>query len=142
MTIATLRYLAWFLGLSGSVLFGQPAVVHADSSKVAFYVVAHQDDWQLFMNPFDNVTTPPAAPTKMVFVYTTAGGACGPDGNNPGGHPVPFYIAREVGAQAAARALADTNQTDLASGQMDNMSFTGDNQPHLIRRYVFRNTVS
>jgi hypothetical protein len=98
--MATVRYRAWFLVLSGSVLFGEPAVVHADSSQGAFYVVAHQDDWQLFMNAFNNVTTPPP---QLVFVYTTAGGACGPDGNNPGGHPIPFYIAREVGAQVAAR---------------------------------------
>jgi hypothetical protein len=85
--IATLGYLACFLVLIASMLFGQPLDVYAQSSRVAFYVVAHQDDWQLFMDPFKDVTDPP---TKIVFVYTAAGGAGGFDGNNPEGHPQPF----------------------------------------------------
>jgi hypothetical protein len=137
MRIANLRYLAW-LGLSGLVLVGQPGVVDAQSSGVAFYVVAHQDDWQLFMNAFNNdVTTPPK---KIVLVYTTAGSACGPEDNNPQGHTMPHYMAREVGAEAAARALAD--QTDQSPGRMDSVVLTGDNQQHSILRYIFRNTVS
>jgi len=140
MTIVLMRYLAWFLGLSGLILAGQPALVQAQSSRVAFYVVAHQDDWQLFMNAFNDVTTPPS---KIVFVYTTAGGAPGPDGNDPQGHPIPFYIAREVGAQAAARAVADANETNQSSGSMDSVLLTGDlNTQHPIRRYIFRNTRS
>jgi len=138
--MATLRHLVWFLGLSGLVLVGQPVIVQAQSGRVAFYVVAHQDDWQLFMNAFKDVTTPPS---KIVFVYTTAGGACGPDGNNPEGHPIPFYLARELGAQAGARALAAANQADQALASMDNVLLTGDlNHQHSVRRYIFRNTVS
>jgi hypothetical protein len=138
MTIATLRYLVWFLGLGGSILVGQTADVYAQSeTKVAFYVVAHQDDWQLFMDAFNDRTTP-----KIVFVYTTAGSACGPEGNDPKGHSIPEYIARELGAQAAARALANTGQKDQAAGHTESETFPGDNRGHSILRYVFRNTVS
>jgi hypothetical protein len=138
MTIATLRYLVWFLSIGGSILVGQTRDVYAQSkTKVAFYVVAHQDDWQLFMDAFNDLTTP-----KIVFVYTTAGSACGPAGNNPKGHPIPEYIARELGAQAAARALANTDRNDQAAGHIESATFAGDNQQHSILRYVFRNTVS
>jgi hypothetical protein len=51
MKITTLGYLAWFLGLIGSTLVGQPVDVYAQSRRVAFYVVVHQDDWQLFIMP-------------------------------------------------------------------------------------------
>ena len=140
MIIVALRYLVRLLGLSGSILIVLLTTVGAQSGRVAFYVVAHQDDWQLFMNAFNDLTTPP---TKIVFVYTTAGGACGPDGNNPEGHPIPFYIAREAGARAAARALAASNQTDQATTLIDSVLLPGDqSQPHSVLRYTFRNTVS
>jgi hypothetical protein len=125
-------------------VIGQPAVSHADFDKVAFYVVAHPDDWQLFMNAFEDAANPPT--TKIVFVYTTAGGACGPkDTIAKDPHPTPFYLAREAGAQAAARALADANQKGPADPpRTDKVSLKGEDptQPHVILRYRFRNTVS
>jgi len=140
MAPATPRFLPWCFCLSWSMLVGQSAVVYAQTDRVAFYAVAHQDDWQLFMNAFKDVT---ATPTKIVFVYTTAGGACGPDGNNPEGHPMPFYAAREVGAQAAARALADPNAISQSSPTVNSVLLTGDlGEQHSVLRYVFRNTVS
>jgi len=42
--------------------------------KVSFYFAAHQDDWQLFMNPsaFEDVA---GGAAKTVFVHVTAGDA-------------------------------------------------------------------
>ncbi len=75
--------------------------------KASFYFAAHQDDWQLFMNPsaFQDVT---GAKTKTVFVHLTAGD----DGSGMGarGRKHPFYLARENGAEAAIRFMADANQ--------------------------------
>jgi LmbE family N-acetylglucosaminyl deacetylase len=46
----------------------------ADTTSVAFYVGAHQDDWQLFMSPqaYYDLTT---SGTRVVFIYTTFGEA-------------------------------------------------------------------
>src|SRR4028119_2189788 len=46
----------------------------ADTTSVAFYIGAHQDDWQLFMSPqayYDLVTSG----TRVIFIYTTFGEA-------------------------------------------------------------------
>ncbi|MGB8578572.1 MAG: hypothetical protein WCD56_18695 [Pseudolabrys sp.] len=52
------------------------------AQHVSFYFAAHQDDWQLFMNPsaFHDVLD---ASTKTVFVHMTAGDAG--LGTKPGG---------------------------------------------------------
>jgi LmbE family N-acetylglucosaminyl deacetylase len=47
-----------------------------NESSVAFYVGAHQDDWQLFMSP-QAYTDLVADGSKVVFIYTTAGDAGG-----------------------------------------------------------------
>ena len=46
----------------------------APTDKVSFYFAAHEDDWQLFMNPsaFQDVINGAA---KTVFVHMTAGDA-------------------------------------------------------------------
>jgi len=129
---------ARFVGLLVLMSVQSPPVF-AQSDRVAFYVFAHADDWQIFTNPFADVTTPPM---KIVFVHTTAAGACGADGNNPQGHLVPLYIAFEEGAKAGARALADANQTDYASPHTDNVLHHGSLNSHFVLRYTFRNTVS
>ncbi len=43
-------------------------------SAVSIYVVAHQDDWQLFMTP-DAYNDLIDSDKKTVFIYTTAGDA-------------------------------------------------------------------
>ena len=44
------------------------------ATSVAFYIGAHQDDWQLFMSPqaYDDLVSPA---TKVIFIYTTFGDA-------------------------------------------------------------------
>jgi hypothetical protein len=80
------------------------------SSKVSFYFAAHEDDWQLFMNPtaFEDVT---GGARKTVFVHVTAGD----DGLGvgTGGRKHPYYLARENGALAAIRFMADADKTPI-----------------------------
>lgn len=71
--------------------------------SVAFYIVAHQDDWQLFMvkNAFADVTN---AKQKTVFITLTAGDA----GLGKGGSgTVPYYQARDNGSRLSIKFLAD-----------------------------------
>src|SRR5438105_4111868 len=72
--------------------------------KVSFYFAAHEDDWQLFMNPspFRDVAE---SKTKTVFVHLTAGDAG--LGTGTGGRKHPYYLARENGAETAIRFMAD-----------------------------------
>ena len=74
--------------------------------KVSFYFAAHEDDWQLFMNPsaFQDVIDGAA---KTVFVHMTAGDAG--LGIGWGGRKHPFYLARENGAETAIRFMADAD---------------------------------
>src|SRR5215468_8340297 len=121
--------------LVGAILVNVPA--QADEAKrpdkVSFYFAAHEDDWQLFMNPsaFQDVIKGAA---KTVFVHLTAGDAG--LGTGLGGRKHPFYLARENGAEAAIRFMADA---DAAPGERvaEPMIFNG----HSIYRVSYRNTV-
>jgi hypothetical protein len=102
--------------------------------KVSFYFAAHEDDWQLFMNPsaFQDVINGAA---KTVFVHVTAGDAG--LGVGRGGRKHPFYLARENGAESAIRFMADADTTP-AERVAAPMTFNG----HTIYRVSYRNTVS
>lgn len=87
-----------------------------DARKVSFYVVAHEDDWQLFMNPsaFEDVAGGAAA---TVFIHVTAGDDG--MGTGTGGRKQPYYLARENGAVSAIRLMVGTDwhpPVDGASG--------------------------
>ncbi|ANB16432.1 PIG-L family deacetylase [Dokdonella koreensis] len=71
-----------------------------------FYVVAHPDDWQLFMNPnaYKDVRN---TSNKTVIVHTTAGDAGAGIGSNGRQHP--YYLAREEGALRALRFSKSAN---------------------------------
>jgi hypothetical protein len=119
------------VGLNGQTLGadGEPTF-----DKVSFYFAAHQDDWQLFMNPsaFHDVAGPK---TKAVFVHMTAGDAGSGIGTRGRKHP--FYLARENGAEAAIRFMADADGEPVnktASYQRFNS--------HPVYRVSYRNTVS
>ena len=102
--------------------------------KVSFYFAAHEDDWQLFMNPsaFQDVMN---GATKTVFMYLTAGDAG--LGVGKGGRKHPFYLARENGAEAAVRFMADADATP-GERVAAPMAFNG----HMIYRVSYLNTVS
>ena len=101
--------------------------------KVSFYFAAHEDDWQLFMNPsaFEDVISGAA---KTVFVHLTAGDAG--LGVGMGGRKHPFYLARENGAEAAIRFMANADSAP-AERVVAPMTFHG----HSIYRVSYRNTV-
>ena len=62
-------------------------------NKVSFYIVAHADDWQLFMQPnaYNDIV---AFNTKVVFIITTAGDA---------GFEKTYWAAREQGLKSSIR---------------------------------------
>lgn len=106
----------------------------ARPDKVSFYFAAHEDDWQLFMNPsaFQDVVN---GASKTVFIHMTAGDAG--LGIGLGGRKHPFYLARENGAETAIRFMADAD--DIPAERIAApMSFNG----HSIYRVSYRDTVS
>ena len=103
--------------------------------RVSFYFSAHQDDWQLFMNPaaFKDVLDGDA---KCIFVHMTAGDAG--LGTNKGGRKHALYLARENGAEYAIRFMADADNRPPAEIVVSSVTFNS----HPIRRVVYRNTVT
>ena len=121
--------------LAGGLMVTAPVLAQDAKrpDKVSFYFAAHEDDWQLFMNPsaFEDVI---GGATKTVFVHLTAGDAG--LGIGLGGRKHPFYLARENGAEAAIRFMANTHSAP-AERLAAPMSFNG----HSIYRVSYRNTV-
>jgi hypothetical protein len=103
------------------------------SDKVSFYFAAHEDDWQLFMNPnaFEDVL---GGAAKTVFVHVTAGD----DGlgTGSGGRKYPYYLARENGAISAMRFMADADRTPIADSA-GHVIFND----HPVYRVAYRNTI-
>jgi hypothetical protein len=105
------------------------------SADTTFYFAAHEDDWQLFMNPeaYDDVQSPA---TKVVFIHLTAGDA-GTGLNSWGGSTHAYYLARENGARMAVQFMADAGQTPVEPIETYE-SFNGKS----LLRIVYRNTVT
>ncbi|MGA8950886.1 MAG: hypothetical protein WB806_08950 [Xanthobacteraceae bacterium] len=130
------RLRALTIGLVIFTLLSPVAARAADaiaSDKVSFYFAAHEDDWQLFMNPnaFEDVLGRAA---KTVFVHVTAGDDGLGTGN--GGRKYPYYLARENGAVNAMRFMADADRAPIADSAGP-MLFNG----HPIYRVAYRNTI-
>src|SRR5712692_478038 len=97
-------------------------------NSVAFYIVAHQDDWQLFMTPnaYRDMCRPD---TKVVFIYTTTGEA---------GKGTSYWQAREKGALQSIRFALDTPDSppqDFVEGERDACG-------HPLYYCVYKNSVS
>ena len=103
--------------------------------RVAFYFSPHEDDWQLFMMPaaFRDVAD---ETTRCVFVHLTAGEAG--LGLGTGGRRHPYYLARENGAEAAIRFMAEPDGRHPDEPHIDAPVFAG----HAIRRVSYRNTIA
>jgi hypothetical protein len=102
---------------------------------VSVFAVAHEDDWQLFMNPeaYHAMDEPQE---KAVFIHVTAGDA----GAGVGGEPVPYYLAREEGALRAVRFMA--NASDPSQGRGVAMeSARVERAGHKVQRYAYANAV-
>ena len=111
-----------------------PALAAGKPDKVSVYFAAHEDDWQLFMNPsaFQDVLD---GASKTVFVHVTAGDAG--LGTGQGNRKRPYYLARENGAQEAVRFMADTDHEPSVRNESSAMV-----NAHRIFRIAYRNTVS
>ena len=102
---------------------------------LSVFVVAHPDDWQLFMNPdaFHAMNEPGQ---KAVFVHVTAGDA----GRGVGGEPTPYYLAREEGALRAIRFMANAaNATALGA---DTKPEAVERAGHQVARHTYANAVA
>jgi hypothetical protein len=131
--MAKSRFLLTIL-LAGLALPAARAGEATPPEKVSFYFAAHQDDWQLFMNPsaFEDVVSPNV---KTVFVHVTAGDAGLGTGRH--GRRFPYYLARENGAETAIRFMADAQGWPLQKAA-SSVTFNG----HSIYRVSYRNTVA
>lgn len=79
-------------------------------AEVSFYIIAHADDWQLFMQPnaYKDLITPR---NKVVYIITTAGDA---------GNDEKYWAAREEGTKSSIRFclapisnLSESNSTEV-----------------------------
>src|SRR5436305_5546939 len=91
-------------------------------AALAFYITAHEDDWELFRGELAYADSHSSA-DKIVFIHTTAG-----DGGLADG----WWEAREMGAVAAVRSALDPAPLTIHV-----QSFTG----HPLQRYVCGNPV-
>jgi LmbE family N-acetylglucosaminyl deacetylase len=103
---------------------------------LSVFVVAHPDDWQLFMNPaaFHAMNEPHE---KAVFVHVSAGDA----GKAMGGEPTPYYLAREEGALRAIRFMANAANATAALGA-DSKPEAVDRAGHKVARHSYANAVA
>lgn len=96
----------------------------------AAFVVAHPDDWQLFMG--DVAVARAVAGRSVVFVYLTAGGA---------DRTTDYWLAREAGTAASAAAAANFGGGEVAEERQDSCGWVRV-RGHRLHRCHFRNTVS
>ena len=103
-------------------------------TAVIFNVVAHADDWELFMNPnvYKEINQ---ENTKSVFIYTTAGDGGAGSGPDP---KRPYFAAREDGANRAVRFVANVTPAFSSDTVITRVKFRG----HTIRKVTYKNTVS
>jgi LmbE family N-acetylglucosaminyl deacetylase len=134
MKYATLAGLLLVAGCTGVQRETAPSAPVAPTLSV--FVVAHPDDWQLFMNPaaFQAMNEPHE---KAVFVHVSAGDA----GKVLGGEPTPYYLAREEGALRAIRFLVNAANATAALGA-DSKPEAVDRAGHKVARHGYANAVA
>lgn len=124
------------LALLASACVSAPTAPPPSSTPgVSIFAVAHQDDWQLFMNPmaYRAMDEPQE---KAVFIHVTAGDA----GRGLSGEPIPYYLAREEGALRAVRFMANAANTQSGLGaiiETTRPQIAG----HAIARHAYANAV-
>jgi hypothetical protein len=103
---------------------------------LSVFVVAHPDDWQLFMNPdaFHAMNEPHE---KAVFIHVSAGDA----GRGATGEPTPYYLAREEGALRAIRFMANAANASAALGA-DTRPESVERAGHRVARHSYANAVA
>ncbi|HNX79519.1 MAG TPA: T9SS type A sorting domain-containing protein [Prolixibacteraceae bacterium] len=109
----------------------------AQYTSTAFYMVAHQDDWQYFMGS-DAWQDLKNKDTKVVFIYLTAGDAC--KGCRTCASGFPYFASREEGAKNAVYLAKDEerNPQEVSAATPNRMTwFNG----HAVARWQFKNVV-
>lgn len=86
------------------------SVFKVQAQQVNYYVVADQDDWQLFMSK--NMTAD-CNGNKVVIITLTAGDE-GNGANTVGGAATPYYLAKEIGAIYSSKFIRDINNNSIA----------------------------
>lgn len=128
--------LACLLALAGCANVPREAPVKPGAPAVSIFVVAHPDDWQLFMNP-DAFHAMDAPNEKAVFVHVSAGDA----GQGTGGEPTPYYLAREEGALRAIRFMANAVNANAALGT-DSRPAVVERAGHPVARHTYANAIA
>jgi len=129
--------LAALLLISGCTTFPlDKAPQAAPTPTLSVFVVAHPDDWQLFMNP-DAFHAMDEPHEKAVFVHVSAGDA----GKVMGGEPTPYYLAREEGALRAIRFMANAVDAKAALGT-GSAPGAVDRAGHKVARHTYANAVA
>lgn len=84
----------------------------AKAQETTFYVVADQDDWQLFMSR--NLSTDLAAGSQgKVIIITLTAGDEGLGTGSLNGSPISFYAAKERGAVYSSKFARDYNNLSI-----------------------------
>jgi LmbE family N-acetylglucosaminyl deacetylase len=102
-------------------------VSYISNSSLDVVLVAHQDDWQLFMG--DIIAKRIRTGNPVVFIYLTAG---------DDGRDSPYWATRERGALESTRAAAGLAAADTTRDQCSTTNVL----QHAIRRCTLANTVS
>jgi hypothetical protein len=126
------KFLACALVAMGTMAGGYTQAL----SSTNFYIVAHADDWQLFMNPNAYYDVQDQN-SKTVFVYLTAGDN-GREDATLGGPLDSFYRARENGANYAVRFMADVIGKPREAPLSSEIVIRG----HTLHKVIYKNTVS
>ena len=120
-----------FVFIIGLIAFFSFSNLIAQTSSV--YVVAHPDDWQLFMNP-NAYHSIKGVNEKVIFIHTTAGDGGGGASNN-------YYLAREEGSLRALRFMSNTFTNQGAPGSNMNKTTVTVNG-HQLLKFSYRNAVA
>jgi LmbE family N-acetylglucosaminyl deacetylase len=115
------------LSISRGPSHGKPQVRYQTNSKSDFVVIAHQDDWQLFMG--DLIAQRASAGDSITFIYLTAG---------DDGRDSVYWLAREQAALTSARVLTGP----VGTGSVTVSCSTALVHAHSIRRCAAGATVS
>jgi hypothetical protein len=120
-------------------LIANTGISFAQYTSVSYYIIAHPDDWQLFMgvNAFNDIIPGNTeSGTKVVLIYTTAGEAnCYGMGVDTG-----YYLARQTGANRSVQFCADIySPHGVQSSSVVNIHGIND---HNILRFQYKNVTS
>jgi type IX secretion system substrate protein len=121
------------------ICISNAGISYCQYTSVSYYVVAHPDDWQLFMgvNAFNDIIPGDSGTgTKVVFIYTTAGEAnCEGNGVDTG-----YYLSRQGGANRSVQFCADIHSPHAL--QTSSVVTVHGINDHNVLRFEYKNVVS